>query len=61
MHPDVVDARTNIVPSTVKVKTKFYVKVEAKTEVKINDIEGKKKSAKNKRYGIAEHSGCHYV
>ena len=38
VHPDAVDARTNIIATAVKVKTEFNVKVEAKTEVKIDDI-----------------------
>ena len=42
-HPDAVDVRTNIITTALKVKTEFYVKVEAKTEVKSDDFEGKKK------------------
>ena len=48
MHPDAVDARTNIITTDVKVKTEFDVKVEAKTEVKSDDVEVKK-IVKNKR------------
>ena len=59
-HLDDVDMRTNIVNTSIKVKTEFDVKVEAKTEVKSDDIEGKK-SVKNERCGIVEHVGCHYA
>ena len=55
VHPDAVDARTNIITTAVKVKTEFDVKVEAKTEVKSDDVEGKK-SVKSKGYGIAEYA-----
>ena len=60
VHPDAVDAWTNVVTTTVKVKTEFDFKVEAKTEVKSDDIEGKK-SVKNERCGVAEVTGCHYL
>ena len=42
-HPDAVDTRTSIVTTDVQVRSaEFDVKVEAKTEVKSDDIEGKK-------------------
>ena len=59
VHTNSVDERTNIVTTTVKVKTEFDVKVEAKTEVKSDDIGGKK--WEEKRCGIAEHAGHHCV
>ena len=60
MHPDTVDAMTNIIATAFKVKAKLDVKVEDKTEVKIDDVEGEK-SVKNKRYGVKGYVGCHYV
>ena len=42
VHPDAVDARTNIITTAIKVKTEFDVKLEAKIEVKSNDVESKK-------------------
>ena len=35
MHPDAVDARTNVVTTAVNVKTEFNIKVEAKLKQKV--------------------------
>ena len=40
---DDVDARTNVISTAVKVKNEFDAKIEAKTAVKSDDVEGKKK------------------